>query len=299
MKEKQLSARFQELQLERDELYNNYEETVQRVQRSTELKNLLLEKNLGELEKILQTKLGQFDTVRQCLLYFPSRATECHLLGTEFDVLLSNFHPLEYVVAPLHFSGCRGGATGPRSGVNARRTTQRCPGRSKPAGGGFAIQHPPCHKSARRHDENTFRKIRRVWYSFRQIDWALASAPPPRRRPNYQCTCWPGGHALDVYRYRHRVFYNQAKVFRSALCSDTRVRASVPWSRVRKEKSKEEQRKKKQVLGTSRSACYPGHSHSHCHSHSHSHGHNYTPPNIAIPRTTTTTTNTTYYFRTM
>lgn len=61
VKEKQLSTRYTELQLERDELYNNYEETVQRVQRSTELKNLLLEKNLNELEKILQTKLGQFD----------------------------------------------------------------------------------------------------------------------------------------------------------------------------------------------------------------------------------------------
>lgn len=61
VKEKQLSTRYTELQLERDELYNNYEETVQRVQRSTELKNLLLEKNLSELEKVLQTKLGQFD----------------------------------------------------------------------------------------------------------------------------------------------------------------------------------------------------------------------------------------------
>lgn len=60
-KERQLSLRYKELQQERDELYNNYEETVQRVQRSTELKNLLLEKNLGALEKTLQTKLGQFD----------------------------------------------------------------------------------------------------------------------------------------------------------------------------------------------------------------------------------------------
>lgn len=61
MKEKQLSVRYTDLQQERDELYNNYEETVQRVQRSTELKNLLLEKNLSELEKTMQTKLGQFD----------------------------------------------------------------------------------------------------------------------------------------------------------------------------------------------------------------------------------------------
>jgi len=61
MKEKQLRMRFKELEQERDELFNNYEDTVQRVQRSTELKNLLLEKHLGELEKVMQTKLGQFD----------------------------------------------------------------------------------------------------------------------------------------------------------------------------------------------------------------------------------------------
>ena len=60
-KHSQLRATYKELQQERDELYNNYGETVQRVQRSTELKNLLLEKNLSELEKVMQTKLSQFD----------------------------------------------------------------------------------------------------------------------------------------------------------------------------------------------------------------------------------------------
>jgi hypothetical protein len=41
--------------------YNNYEETVQRVQRSTELKNLLLEKNLAELEKTLHVRAPEGD----------------------------------------------------------------------------------------------------------------------------------------------------------------------------------------------------------------------------------------------
>lgn len=61
MKERQLNLKYGDLEIERDELFNNYTATVQRVQRSTELKNIMLEKSLGELEKTMQIKMGQFD----------------------------------------------------------------------------------------------------------------------------------------------------------------------------------------------------------------------------------------------
>ncbi|XP_036358099.1 dynein regulatory complex subunit 4 isoform X1 [Octopus sinensis] len=67
-----LEQRFEKIQEERDELYNQFVKSIHEVQQKSSFKNLLLEKKMATLGELLEQKEGQLNEVLSCSNLDPS-----------------------------------------------------------------------------------------------------------------------------------------------------------------------------------------------------------------------------------
>ncbi|GAB1606784.1 Dynein regulatory complex subunit 4 [Argonauta hians] len=82
-----LEQRFDEMQTERDELYNQFVKSIQEVHQKSNFKNLILEKKMVALSEQLEKKEGQLNEVLTCSNLDPSAL---NMISTKLEEVLAS-----------------------------------------------------------------------------------------------------------------------------------------------------------------------------------------------------------------